>query len=221
MPPKLEMSHEDLPTLPSRPQSAMFRVMRNTPEGDGTGAGAEGAGGTPPATPPAAPTTLEDAQRELNRIRDALHKANKEAETNRKRLADIEAKEKAAKDAQLTEAERAKQEALEAKGKLSAATAALNAERVSRQVERAAAELKFINVEDATRFLDMSKITIDDGGVVLGVKEQLTELAKNRPYLLKQGGVSAGTPRPLNSQQFGTPASPPANNGLPRKLTGL
>lgn len=222
MPPKLEMSHEDLPVLPSRPQSAMFHVMRNTPEGDGTGAPAEGAGGTP-LTPPAAepPKTLEDAQRELNKTRDALHKANKEAETNRKKLADVEAKEKAIKDAQLTETERAKQEALEVKGKLRESQAALQAERVGRQVERIAAELKFINADDAARFLDLSKVVIDDGGTVSGVKEQLVALAKDRPYLVKQGGMPAGTPRTPNQQQFGTPATPPAGNALPRKLTGL
>lgn len=49
-----------------------------------------------------------------------------------------------------------------------------------------ATELEFADWEDALALADLSEVEEDDNGNLIGVKEALEELAKNKPHLIKQ-----------------------------------
>lgn len=176
------------------------------------------AASAPPAKPREMPETLEDAQAELERTRTALAKANREATDRRKRVEEFEAAEEEKKNAQLTEAEKArKQSEVQAK-KLTDAEAdrdALRAEllqvRIAHAVEREATAAGFQYPEIVASLIEADRIEVDpDTGKFTGVKEAVNRVAKDRPGLLsapRGGGTPARTgPTPRPGQPNGKPA---------------
>lgn len=65
------------------------------------------------------------------------------------------------------------------------------------------------NREAALKLLDRSKLTVDSEGKIMGMKDALTSLAKDHPYLLKPKA-----PEPQTQTTPPAPGTPPANGGI-------
>jgi hypothetical protein len=64
---------------------------------------------------------------------------------------------------------------------------------IKSEMERAARDMKFRDPEDAWTMLDLKKVEIDEDGKVSGVKEQLEDLKKRKPYLIDATGSAPDT----------------------------
>jgi hypothetical protein len=169
---------------------------------------------TPPARKPAdrdrdrdrdreAPADPDEVKAELDRTRDALKKANREAAERRRRLEELEQAEADRKRDQMSEAERIKADraeadrrAREAEDRAKRAEAALLSERINSAVERAAMEAGFEYPQDVPKLIDRDRIVVDDetGQIeIKTVRDAVERLAKDRPGLVnaRRGG---GTP---------------------------
>lgn len=126
----------------------------------------------------------------------------------RKKAAEFDKAAEAAK----TEHEKAL-EAARADGEKTATTAA-NARIVRAEAKTLAATAKFRDPADAVAFLDLSGVTVGDGGEVdsKALVVLLDDLAKRKPYLVDDGKRPA--PRPDESQGGG-------NGGKTGGLVGL
>lgn len=139
-------------------------------EGEGgTGGTGDGSGSTPPATT----VTLE----EYETIKRRMEAADTEKGKLAKQLRDIEDKDK-------SEVDKLKRDYEEAKAELEKARAEALAAKLSSEI------LKFPGFvwhdpEAVLRLVDMEMISVDEAGAVKGVKDALTKLAKDKPYLLK------------------------------------
>lgn len=180
-------------------QSRLVRLVaggEGEPPAAGEGAGGSGGTTTPPATPPAKPPEDEpfDRDRAIATIRK-LRETEKATKEQLKELDTLRAKVKAAEDAQLSDQEKLTRERDEATKRAEAAAAELKSERTRSAIERAAAKVGFVDPEDA--FLRVgSQVEFDDDGKPTNVEALVTQLAKDKPYLV---GASNGTPpRPGN-----------------------
>lgn len=145
------------------------------------------------------PTTIEDALAELAKARDALKAVNHESAGRRKRLEELEKAEQERTEAQLSEVEKLKAEAAEARASKETAEAELQSVRIRGAVERAAAELGFVNPGDAFVLLDLSSVEITETGEVKGFEEGLKALAETGRLPMRGGHLPVagplGTPR--------------------------
>jgi hypothetical protein len=131
-------------------------------------------GGTGETTTPAPVTvTLE----EYETIKRRMEAADSEKGKLAKQLREIEDKDK-------SEVEKLKRDFEEAKAELEKTKAEALAAKLSSEI------LKFPGFvwhdpEAVLRLVDMETISVDETGAVKGVKDALTKLAKDKPYLLK------------------------------------
>lgn len=142
-----------------------------------------------PSAPADKPKTVEELQAENARIAAALKTANKEAETRRKRLEEIDkaAQEKA--DAEKTELQKANDtlakvqvERDERDAKLRRLTI-LDAARD--EAERQGLAFNAGALTDAFELRAFESVEIGEDGKAQGVDAALKELVKARPYLVK------------------------------------
>lgn len=80
---------------------------------------------------------------------------------------------------------------------------------IDNAVSNVAKEAGAINVKDIQAFIDMSKVSMDTNGNVLGLQEQVDQLVKDKPYLFnnQQGPQFKGTGapgKPSNTYLFGS-----------------
>lgn len=134
-----------------------------------------------------------DAGSELEMLRVALKRANREAAERRKKLEELEAGEAKRREAEMSEAERLKAQAAAAEQRLQVMEKALSESRIRQAVTVAASGLAFVDADDAYRLADLSGVTIDEAGTVSGVDGALKALAKAKPHLLRQAGGAAAT----------------------------
>ncbi|SRR6266567_227006 len=186
-------------------------------EGSATLADGKPATGTPApgsATPQKPASTLEEALARIAELeRHAAHKESEAAHHGRKltaaekELAAYKTAEQEAKDAQLSEAERAKKQHDDLQARYEADTAALISQIVNLRVKEIAAKLGIIDPDAAVRLID-DEFEVDDEGNVTNAEELLKALLKNKPYL---AGTPAPTPASPQARQ--APATPAMNPG--------
>lgn len=128
---------------------------------------------------------------ELERLRAALKKANREARDYRLKAKSFEEAEEARQQAELSELEKAQKIAEKAQAAAKQAADELRATRLQHAVEMAATARGFHDSADALALADLSGVEIDDAGTVTGVESALDALAKSKPHLvaIKRGGV--------------------------------
>ncbi len=133
--------------------------------------------------------------RKLREQEKALKAQAKEAEDLKRRLQEIEDKDK-------SETERQAARAQEAVAKLTAAEQRAADLALQMSVERAARKLGFIDEDDAYRLLDRRAVETDDDGEPTNVEALLKDLAKAKPHLIaaaddgqKPAGNAAATQR--------------------------
>jgi len=145
-------------------------------------------------------TDSDDNAEEMERLKAALKKANREAADRRKKLDAFEAAEAVRDAAALTELETAQKAATDAQAERDAMIAQVEKATIRHAVEMAAIELQFIDPSDAYALSDLSDVTVEDGKVA-GVDDALKALKKSKPHLVKQ----AKKPN-TDSQKHNTPA---------------
>ena len=139
--------------------------------------------------------TPEELQAELDKVRDALKRANAESADRRKQLERIET-EKADKDkAALSETEKLQSEMKAMQTKNDAFQAELKAERIRIAIITEATALGFANPEHAFALVDKSEVVITDG-TVSGYEKSLKALVESGALTMKdqKRSDSLGTP---------------------------
>ena len=139
--------------------------------------------------------TLEELQAEIERVQDALKKANAESAGRRKELETIAA-EKAEKDkAALSETEKLLASIKAGKEAHEALTSELKAERIRTAIITEATALGFANPEHAFALVVKDEVKIVDG-TVTGFEKSLKALAESGSLTMKdqKRGDSLGTP---------------------------
>ncbi len=147
-------------------------------------------GEIPGQAPPGARTTAE-IERDLANVRS-------EAAARRVENQQLKDKLKVLEDAQLSEQEKLKKDALDATARATATETELKAVRVQSEVERQARALGIVDEEAAYDLLKKDAI-IYDGDKPTNIVELLTDLAKRKPYLVGAGGGAVGNPGRENS----------------------
>jgi hypothetical protein len=132
--------------------------------------------------------TPEEIRAELERTRDALKKANKEAAERRKKLDAYEKAEADRKTAELSETDRLKAERDDLSKSLTTAQADIRSERAAHAVELVALALDFHDPDDAMRPEVLAAVEFDEDGRVdrTSVEKALKALAKAKPHLVAQ-----------------------------------
>jgi hypothetical protein len=156
------------------------------------------------------PTALKAV---LDRTRKALADANRKAETERKqykaareRLDDLDRAAEERRKEELPEVERLRNdlrardaEIRAREGRVAELERESTALRIAHQVEREAQKAGFLYPEDVPKLVDASRIEVEpETGRILGVKEAVERLAKDRPGLLaapRGGGSPAAVPQ--------------------------
>jgi len=168
-----------------------------------------------PGVTPGAPTetytspkTLDEAIKEVESLRAALHKTNEEAKGHR-----LKAKELDDLKAQLEQQSLSEKEKLERKladlQKTHADELRKNQEVVLRyEMQTIATTLGIINPAIALRLVDMDKIEYDDSGHPTNVKKLLEAVLKENPYLVQRNApTSGGATNPSRSVSGAEPLS--------------
>lgn len=131
-----------------------------------------------------------------------------EAADNRRKLQAAEAKLKEASDKDLSETERLTKAAKEADEKATAAELKSRTRLARAEVLAAAAKANIVDPDAAYKLIS-DQIEFDDEGEPKGVDKLIEQLAKDKPYLLKQ-----------DAQGGGGTANPQSNRGQDGKLAG-
>ena len=139
--------------------------------------------------------TPEELQAELDKVRDALKRANAESADRRKKLGDIEAWKAAQDKATLSETEKLQSEIKAGKDAHEALASELKAERVRIAIVTEATKLGFVSPEDAMALIDLSAVEMTDGKVT-GFEKSLKALAESGRLAMadQKRGDSLGTP---------------------------
>lgn len=149
---------------------------------------------------PEAKKASEEAARYRKQLRDV-----------EKRLAEYEAKEQAAKDAELPAIERAEKRAAEAERKYADSLRAFQEKIVGLTIQVQASKLNIIDADAAVKLMDWSQLEYDEDGVPTNADTVLAALVKAKPYLVAPSASAAPA-----SQQSSAP--PDANTALAAQL---
>ena len=140
----------------------------------------------------AAQTTDVDYKAELEKARKALADVNRESAKRRKQLEAYEAEEAKRKAESMTELEKAQAALAELEKRASDAERGRKQALLEKAVIAKAGTLKFINAEDAMRYLNPETLEIGADGQVSGLEDALEAIAKDHPYLLQQAETQQG-----------------------------
>lgn len=195
---------------PQTPSAPAGQVPGVTPTSPTTPAPADNQGqaGQDPQAPASGKSQLT-----LDQALDALAKARNEAAKNRvdaKRLADLEAAQRAAEDAKLSETERLQKQLAELQN-AQAQRELVAQERILRSEVRAEAIKAGLNPQLAAKLIDFSQVETDDNGDPTNIAELLASAIKD--YGLATGNAApqgaSGAPR----QSAGGATNPPRAGG--------
>lgn len=147
-----------------------------------------------------------DRGRALATIRK-LREGERQAQKDRRELEQLRQAKRQAEEVQLSEQERLSRRTAELEQQLIQERMG-GQERAARyEVQLAAAGLDVIDPEAVVKLLDWSVIEYDDKGQPLGVREALTSLLEEKPYLVRTAAAAVSRVSPTN------PARPPSGGG--------
>lgn len=129
-----------------------------------------------------------------------VQQLRREAAENRVKRTEAERKLKDIEDAQLSEAEKAKKEATEAKAQLEQLQIQLRERSIRAEIGALATKLKLADVDAAFQLMNRSSVEFDDQGGPQNVETLLTSLVKDKPFLVSQTGVTTSTTNPPRAQ---------------------
>jgi hypothetical protein len=160
-------------------------------------------------TPPTPPLSIDDAQKEIDRLTASLKRANAEAKTSREKATELDTLKKQIEDAKLSEKERLEKELAAAQKQLAETTLVAQEARSTAALEkaaRAAGIADAVALDDAVR-IGLPDLTLDAEGKPTNAKEVMDKVLKVRPWLLTQqrGTVPGARPGPRPQGQAGEP----------------
>lgn len=172
----------------------------------------------PPADPPAPPKKLEMTQEEFDaKIADRLARERKkfaDYDDLKTKLSEHERAEEERRLASLSEKERLEAEKTDALTKAQAAEeardkalTAANQRLIKSEFRALARELGIRTdaIDDAYKLADLSAVSFDDESNVVGVKDVIEALVKDKPYLAEQAKKEP--------KSIGNPSNPPIDGG--------
>ena len=144
----------------------------------------------PKEEPKAKEPTPEEMRAEIERLRAAQAKNNKENEGNRKKLKEYEKAEKERADALKTEQERRDEEHKAVSAKAETLEKELRSVKVSHAIELTALAMDFHDSEDALRPEVISAVEFDENGAIdmKSVRAAVKKLAESKPHLVDKSG---------------------------------
>lgn len=165
--------------------------------------------------------TPDEVSAELEKVRKELQRVNRESAARRKRLEELEAAEQQRQQAQLTDLDRAKQEAEGWRKRFEELSGNLTALRRQTAFYEAAdgLGLAFANAQarkDAYALADFSAVDVAEDGTVTGVEAVIKALQQTRPYLFSK---PAG--RNINSSATGGENGPAIDEDEIKRAFGL
>lgn len=146
---------------------------------------------TPQSEPTQTPAVANPEAQRYAAEAAANRKALRDAE---KRIAEFEAAQKAAADAQLSEVERAQKRATDAERQLADRTRAFQERVISADIQLNAAKLGIIDPDAAAKLLDWSGLEYDDDGLPTNATALLEQLLTSKPYLRGAATSANGSP---------------------------
>ncbi len=161
-----------------------------------------------------AETQAVDAQESISL--EEARKLRSEANNLRKRMKAYEEAEQQARDAQLSEAERAKKQAADLQSKHEAYVKQTQDRLIRYEIERQASALGIIDPDAAARLLDRADLEYDDDGNPTNAEKLLHKLLKHKPWLApKPADPAPETPATPAQTAHATqaPAVPAMNPG--------
>ena len=191
------------------------------PSGETPGGGTSPQGETPLAgtgeTPGTTPTAPADLQREIERLSNALKRANAEAKAEREAAADLKKFKEQIESERLSEQEKQAKRLAELQREREDALLQLQETRLVAATQLAAAHLAFNDPEDALAFIERRRADLeyDERGQPANVEDILKQLLASKPYLAKP--AQAAPPEP-SQQQPTPPHALDARLGLSRPL---
>lgn len=129
----------------------------------------------------------ETAEQRADRLEAELANVRREAASHRTKATQLEREQQQREQATMTEAERAAARAATLEQENGALKAQLQGQALEAAAITAATKLNFRNPELAVRLLDRAAIEFDTDGKARGVEQQLRDLAKREPYLVRAG----------------------------------
>ena len=184
-----------------------------SPQGE-TPASTPGTGETPGTTP--APPNAADLQREIERLSNALKRANAEAKAERETAADLKKFKEQIETDKLSEQEKQAKQLADLQRAHESALAELRETRLLAATQLAAARLGFVDPDDALAFIERKR-RADASFDEASVEDVLKQLLADKPYLAKPAQASAPEPT-QQQQQRSQPASVDTRYGLSRPL---
>lgn len=195
----------------AQPQAGTTTSGQEPPAAPGQEPAAAGSSGTGSETGNAAGSGGETAESKAARLERENADLRKEQAANRTKLNKIEADQRAAATAGLSDLEKAQAAEKEARDRAATLEQQLADTRVRSATFEAAARLGFRNPEVAYRLLDRSDLELDAEGQPKNVEKLLKELLQREPYLGKGAGGDFG-----GGNRGGTPDTAPGMNELLR-----
>lgn len=190
---------------------------------DGEGTGADSANETNPNGQEPAETQVESSETQSTDEKTFTQAQldeliAKRIERERKKFADydelktklseFETKAEEQRQAELSEVEKAQEQAKKFEEQYKELAAQLEAERTKAQQDKirfeftkVASSANIIDIDAAIALSDLSAVTIDEGGKVVGVDDVISALVENKPYLVAQKKQS----QPIGTSTNGGP----------------
>ena len=119
-------------------------------------------------------------------VNDTLKSERTAKEAIEKKLAEYENKKLEEEKNYLAISEKAKKEAEEARAKMTEIENKRVKERKEFSIGLEAKSQGINDIDDAIRLIDVSQIEVDENGNVVGVKEAIEKMKKDKPYLFSQ-----------------------------------
>ncbi len=163
-------------------------------------------GETPAASETPAPPAEEpfDRDRAMATIQN-LRGFEKTAKAQEKQLAELTAQLQKYENEKLSETEKLQKAVQETTQRNAALEAQLKSDRMTLVIEREARKLNIIDPEMAA-FAIQSKVTFDGNGTPENVSDLLTQLVKDKPFMVGQQAASSATALPGSGGSSANPA---------------
>ncbi len=143
------------------------------------------------------------------------------------KLAEFEAQEQAKREAEMSEVEKAQEQAKQFEEKVQELTAQLEAERTKAQQQaiknefiKVATSANIAYIDDAIALADLSAVTIDEDGKVVGMDDVVKTLVENKPFLVAKkqtppigAATNGGQQTDKTAEQLLADAAEKARNG--------
>lgn len=175
-------AESETPTAETQDEMSSTPVTGETPEQQ-----------EPPTEATPSQSSADDLSKELESLRAALKKANKDAASSRHAEKELKALKDQIEAQTLSEQDKLQKKLADLQKTHDDAIRQAQEYKINTEVRLQASQSGFADPQDAVKFLDWSEIEYDDNGSPTNVTELIADLVKSKPYLLKPQGKATPT----------------------------